>query len=85
MGNAKKDQKYTPKIISSFERWLARYCLAEIVPDGELKELSLSCDNNKIYQKLETKEIYIQAIIDYLSGMTDRFAIDLFNEQLEYC
>ena len=81
----KKDQKYTPKIISSFERWLARYCLAEIVPDGELKELSLSCDNNKIYQKLETKEIYIQAIIDYLSGMTDRFAIDLFNEQLEYC
>lgn len=81
----KKDQKYTPKIIGSFERWLARYCLAEIVPDGELKELSLRCENNKIYQKLDTEEIYIQAIIDYLSGMTDRFAIDLFNEQLEYC
>lgn len=81
----KKDKKYTPKIIDSFEKWLARYCLSEIVPEGELKGLSLSCENNKIYRKLDTEEIYMQAIIDYLSGMTDRFAIDLFNEQLEYC
>ena len=83
-GMLEKDKKHTPKLIGSFERWLARYCLSEIVPEGELKNLSLKCENKKIYQKLETKEIYIQAIIDYLSGMTDRFAIDIFNEQLEY-
>ena len=38
----------------------------------------------KIYKKLETRELYIQAIIDYISGMTDRFAIVLFNELLQY-
>ena len=80
-----KDKKFTPRIIGSFEKWLARYCSPEIVPEGDLKGLALNCENQKIYQKLETKEIYIQAIIDYISGMTDRFAIDLFNEQLEYC
>ena len=83
-GMLEKDKKYTPKMIGSFERWLARYCESGIVPEGELQDLSLNCDNKKIYNRLETKEIYMQAIIDYLSGMTDRFAIDLFNEQLEY-
>lgn len=68
----------------SFSKWLARYCEGEIVPKGELKELALRCDNKKIYGKLETKEIYIQAILDYIAGMTDRFAIKIFNEFLVY-
>ena len=54
------------------------------MPNGELKTLALSCENQKIYQELEIREIYVQAIIDYISGMTDRFAITLFNELLEY-
>lgn len=40
--------------------------------------------NKKIYGKLETKKIYAQAIIDYISGMTDRYAIEIFNELLRY-
>lgn len=40
--------------------------------------------NKKIYGKLETREIYAQAIIDYISGMTDRYAIEIFNELLRY-
>lgn len=75
---------FTPLLVSSFEKWLARYCDTKIVPDGELKDLALKCENNKIYNQLETREIYIQAIIDYISGMTDRFAILLFNELLQY-
>lgn len=71
-------------LINSFEKWLARYCDEVIIPGGELKTISLQCENEKIYQELQTKEIYIQAIIDYISGMTDRFAITLFNELLEY-
>lgn len=78
------NRNYTPKLISSFEKWLARYCVSDIVPEGQLKEIALSCENNKLYHYLESKELYIQAIIDYISGMTDRFAIDLFNELLEY-
>ncbi|WP_370752457.1 hypothetical protein [Ruminococcus sp.] len=30
------------------------------------------------------KQLYIQAIIDYISGMTDHFAIDIFNEMITY-
>ena len=40
--------------------------------------------NTKIYNNLDTKEIYAQAIIDYISGMTDRYAITVFNELLHY-
>ena len=79
-----KNKRFTPILIDSFEKWLARYCAEPVIPDGELKALSLQCENEKIYQELQTEEIYIQAIIDYISGMTDRFAIALFNELLEY-
>lgn len=68
----------------SFSKFLARYCESSIVPAGYLKDLSHRCHNKKIYGKLESKEIYIQAILDYISGMTDKFAIKIFNEFLAY-
>ena len=40
--------------------------------------------NKKIYGKLETDIIYKQAIIDYISGMTDRYAIEIFNELIRF-
>lgn len=40
--------------------------------------------NRKIYGLLETDKIYAQAIIDYISGMTDRYAIEIFNELIRY-
>lgn len=76
--------RFTPALCSSFETWLACYCDTDIVPKGELLELALYCENEKVFHKLEERETYIQAIIDYISGMTDRFAIMLFNELLAY-
>lgn len=78
------NRSFTPKLVNSFEDWLAQYCQPEIVRNGKQKELALNCENKKIYGDLESKEVYIQAIIDYISGMTDRFAIDVFNEHLSY-
>lgn len=83
-GALEDQRRFAPQLVSSFEKWLARYCDTTIVPKGELKDLALKCENHKNYKKLETKEIYAQAIIDYISGMTDRFAIALFNELLQY-
>ncbi len=77
-------RRFAPTLTASFEKWLARYCSSDIVPTGELEGLALRCENEKLYRELETRELYIQAIIDYISGMTDRFAISLFNELLEY-
>lgn len=74
----------SPTLVDSFSRWLARYCDYEVVPEGTLQQLAERCENEKIYGKLETKSVYIRAIIDYISGMTDRFAIKIFNEFLSY-
>lgn len=71
-------------LASSFSKWLARYCEGDIVPKGDLKDLSLRCENKKIYGRLEQKDVYVQAILDYIAGMTDRFAIKIFNEFLAY-
>ena len=80
----KKAKRFAPRLMTSFERWLSRYCETDTVPEGELLERALSCENEKIYGRLETKEIYLQAVIDYISGMTDRFAVETFNELLEF-
>jgi len=82
--NLKKQKAYYPLLMSSFEKWLAQYCDGDIVPEGELKSLALSAENNKIYQRLEMKELYIKAMIDFISGMTDSFAIKIFNELITY-
>lgn len=68
----------------SFSKWLARYCNIDIVPEILRKDVSIKCDNKKIYNNLENKSIYYQAIIDFLTGMTDRYAIKIFNELLAY-
>lgn len=80
--NEKK--KYYPTLMNSFDKWLARYCSIEIVPDGELLDDAKNCLNEKIYGRLEDEKLYIQAILDFISGMTDRFAIKVFNELLSY-
>jgi dGTP triphosphohydrolase len=55
------------------------YCDEEIIPDN-LKELcgTQNYNNKKIYGKLTAVDYYT-AIIDYIAGMTDKFAVDFFN------
>lgn len=77
-------KKFYPILMNSFGKWLARYCNDNIVPRGELLIISLNCENNKIYGELTTEKIYAHAILDFISGMTDRFAIKVFNELLTY-
>ncbi|MFH1513740.1 MAG: HD domain-containing protein, partial [Bacillota bacterium] len=76
--------QFYPSAVEYFRKWLARYCDPDIVPKGELRELSLRCENKKIYGDLSGRDTYVQAILDYISSMTDRFAIELFNETITY-
>lgn len=82
--NLESEKKYCPNLMCSFESWLAKYCNSEIVPKGNLTTLSLQCENIKIYSDLSSEKIYIKAILDFISGMTDRFAIKCFNELITY-
>jgi len=75
---------FYPSVIQYFQKWLARYCDPDIAPEGELLDLALQCANRKIYGDLSDRETYVQAILDYISSMTDRFAIELFNDMITY-
>lgn len=77
-------KKNYPLLAGSFEKWLAKYCDIDVVPNGELSEEAMRCENEKIYGKLDSQQIYAQAIIDFISGMTDRFAVKSFNELITY-
>ena len=75
---------FAPQLLGTFTEWLARYCFAEIVPEEKLRALALRCDNEKIYKDLGDRTLYVQAILDFIAGMTDRFAIAVFNELITY-
>lgn len=82
--NLAKERRYHPVLLSSFEKWIAEYCDLGFVPEGELREAAESCNNRKIYGSLETPQIFARAVIDYIAGMTDRFAVKVFEELLTY-
>lgn len=79
-----EQKRHYPLLMGSFDKWLAKYCFTDIVPKGDLLDIAFMCENEKIYKRLEDEKIYIQAILDFISGMTDRFAIKVFNELLNY-
>lgn len=75
--------KVYPTLIKDFLQHINQY--STIVPGKpEVAKYVEKYKNIKIYGNLETKEIYAQAIIDYISGMTDRYAITVFNELIKY-
>lgn len=74
---------YSPILLDSFKKWLCRYCELDLIPDQYIDSARVY-DNEKIYGRLENNKVYVQAIIDYISGMSDHFAIDVFNELITY-
>lgn len=75
-------QRY-PELVVGFTERIIRYCNAEIL-DCQQKGYAQNYQNLKIYGNMDRQEIYIQAVLDYISGMTDRFAIAAFNELLTF-
>ena len=67
-------KKIYPEIINDFEDWL------ELFWNKERKDIC----KNKIVFNLEKEEEFYQAIIYYISGMTDNYAIDLYNKIIKF-
>lgn len=59
-----------PEIIAEFENWLKIYWNKERID---------ICKNKSIFDVDNKIELY-QAIIYYISGMTDNYAIDIYNK-----
>lgn len=76
-----KMKKKYPKLIKAFLQHLDQYSTVEMVK--QIKS-QYKYENVKVYGNLETENIYVQSIIDFISGMTDKYAISIFEELLTY-
>ncbi len=63
------------ELMQSFAHWLNRYCSIHEHP---------GYDTRPIFGRLESEEIYDGAILDYISGMTDSYAIKVFNDLISF-
>ena len=68
--NINRLKKYYPKLMNSFEEWISNYW------NYTRQE---KCKNDIVFY-MENEKDYYKAIIYYISGMTDNFAIDIYNE-----
>ena len=68
-------------LLGDFKGWLIKYCDESIF---DTKDLKNSIKNEKIYKTLNNEDIYIEAILDYISGMTDTYAIKCFNDLISF-
>ena len=65
-----KAEKIYPKLMNSFKNWIKNYWNLE---------RDLMNKNDVIYDMNNFAD-YIKAVISYISGMTDNFAIEMYNE-----
>ena len=70
--------------MGAFADWISKFCETELDMFSNMTEKTVKCKNRKIYGCLETEDIYKGAIIDYISGMSDNYAIKVFNELITY-
>jgi len=72
INNLKKMGRYYPNLSSEFVNWISNYAQTEDRNDDLY--------NNKIIYNLENEQDYSKAIIDYMSGMTDQYIVQMYNE-----
>lgn len=76
-----ENREFYPTLITYFIDWLLKYSDLREKTDlpEQYKEKTKKYKNNIVYH-LGDKQDYIRAIADYISGMTDSFAIKVFQE-----
>lgn len=72
--NIQNLKKFYPNLMSSFEEWLQNYW------NLDRKEIF----KNDVIINMSNEKEYYKAIIYYISGMTDNFAIDIYNEIVRF-
>ena len=66
--------KYYPKLVNGFKSFLINYIFME-------NRVNLK---NEILYDISKSNDYYMAILEYMSGMTDKFAIDMYNEIISF-
>lgn len=81
-GNVERVLKYAPELCRTYTDWLVKY--TNYKPKGE--------ENRKELMRWDTKEVfdvndsqsYEKCVIEYISGMTDQYAITVYNELISF-
>lgn len=73
-----KEKILYPKLYTTFEGWLVKYSDYDFA-----QKESRNCKNKLIYH-LDDELEYKNCVLDFLSGMSDTFAIDTFNEVITF-
>ena len=76
LSNLHKLQRTYPKLITGFCSFLDNYCAYARTPENKLA--------NKIIFDISNPSDYFKAILSYISGMTDNYAIELYNEIIRF-
>ena len=76
LNNLHNLEKFYPKLYSGFYHFLENYC-----DFGNREKLKL---HNKIIFNVFDEKDYYKAIISYIAGMTDNFAIEIYNEIIRF-
>lgn len=81
-GFAKKALVY-PQLVKEFKDYVKKYSSkSQFLTEGEKSYETFH--NKKIYKDLSDEKTFVRAILDYISGMTDRYAVDCFNHLITY-
>ena len=72
--NKNKMEKICPYLVNDFEDWLKNYWNLERNEENK---------NEVIFNKEDLKD-YCQAIIYYIAGMTDNYAIEMYNKIISF-
>ncbi|MBE6717195.1 MAG: HD domain-containing protein [Ruminococcaceae bacterium] len=80
----RKHAEIYPELMGAFADWISKFCDTRLNMFENVTEKTVKCMNKKIYGSLESEEVYMGAIIDYISGMSDNYAIKVFNELITY-
>jgi len=73
-----KEKILYPKLYTTYEGWLVKYS------DYDLKERENRRYKNKLIYHLDNEQEYKNCVLDFISGMSDTFAIDVFNEVITF-
>lgn len=76
IANVKKLQKFYPKLSKGFYEFLKNYANLDNREELKLK--------NKVVFDILKPEEFNKAILSYISGMTDNFAIEIYNEIIRF-
>ena len=69
--NLKSIRKFYPELIDEFINWLSKYSLID--------ERNSEKYDNRILFDISNEREYKKAIITYLSGMTDKYIVRMYN------